>query len=317
MGIDKPDVRFVAHLDLPKSMEAYYQETGRAGRDGEPAEALLLYGLQDVVRMKDMMAQSDAPEQFKRQERTKLESLLGWCELTECRRRALLAYFGDDYPRPCGNCDVCLTPPQTWNATEAAQKLLSCIYRTGQRFGVGHLVDVLHGRDSEKIQQHQHQTLSTFGIGRDISEQQWRSLVRQLLIRGLLEVDVQGYGGLRLTEQSRPVLRGEISLALRVDTADTSSRDERVRTPRAALPAELEPLWQALRDCRKKLAEQQGIAPFMVFHDATLRLMAAEQPTTSAALLGISGVGQSKLANYGDAFLAVIREHAGQVVLER
>ena len=312
MGIDKPDVRFVAHLDLPKSMEAYYQETGRAGRDGEPAAALLLYGLQDVVRMKDMLAAGDGSEQFKRQERYKLDALLGWCEMTDCRRQALLAYFGDDYPQSCGNCDTCLTPPQTWDATEAAQKLLSCIYRTGQRFGLGHVIDVLHGKDTEKVQQHEHHLLSTFAIGRDIGEQQWRSLVRQLLIRGLLEVDVQGYGGLRLSELSRPVLRGETRLALRVDTADVGSRDERRPAAKIALPETLEPLWQALRECRKKIAEEQGIAPFMVFHDATLRLMALQQPTTQEELLGISGIGQSKLANYGDAFLAVINAHLGE-----
>jgi ATP-dependent DNA helicase RecQ len=313
MGIDKPDVRFVAHLDLPKSMEAYYQETGRAGRDGEPATAMLLYGLQDVVRMKDMMASSDAPEQFKRQERFKLDALLGWCELTECRRQALLAYFGDElffkeaYGDRCGNCDTCLQPPQTWDATEAAQKLLSCIYRSGQRFGAAHVVDILLGKTTEKIPQHSHQQLSTFGIGKALHEQQWRSLIRQLLIRGFLEIDVQGFGGLRLTEQCRPVLRGEVPLALRVDVAEVGSRDERVRAKQVEVPPECEALWQELRDCRKTIAEQQGIAPFMVFHDATLRLMATLQPITAHELLGISGVGQSKLANYGEAFLTVIR----------
>jgi ATP-dependent DNA helicase RecQ len=317
MGIDKPDVRFVAHLDLPKSMEAYYQETGRAGRDGEPATAMLLYGLQDVVRMKDMMASSDAPEQFKRQERFKLDALLGWCELTECRRQALLAYFGDElffkeaYGTRCGNCDTCLQPPQTWDATEAAQKLLSCIYRSGQRFGAAHIVDILLGKATDKVQQHGHQQLSTFGIGKAIHEQQWRSLIRQLLIRGFLEIDVQGFGGLRLTEQCRPVLRGEVPLALRVDVAEVGGRDERVRAKQVEVPPECEALWQELRDCRKAIAEKLSIAPFMVFHDATLRLMATLQPRNERELLGISGVGQTKLANYGDAFLAVIREYAG------
>jgi ATP-dependent DNA helicase RecQ len=314
MGIDKPDVRFVAHLDLPKSMEAYYQETGRAGRDGEPATAMLLYGLQDVVRMKDMLAASDAPEQFKRQERFKLDALLGWCELTECRRKALLAYFGDDYGHSCGNCDTCLQPPQTWDATEAAQKLLSCIYRSGQRFGAAHIVDILLGKATDKVRQFGHDQLSTFGIGKGLHEQQWRSLIRQLLIRGFLEMDLQGFGGLRLTEQCRPVLRGEVPLALRVDVAEVASRDERTRAKQVEVPPECEALWQELRDCRKRIAEQQSIAPFMVFHDATLRLMATLQPTTEGELLGISGVGQSKLANYGEAFLEVIRSHQGSGV---
>ncbi|MDX9874179.1 MAG: DNA helicase RecQ, partial [Spongiibacteraceae bacterium] len=312
MGIDKPDVRFVAHLDLPKSIEAYYQETGRAGRDGEPAATLMLYGLQDVMRMQEMLAAGDAPEAFKRQERLKLDTLLGWCETTDCRRQSLLAYFGEHMEQPCGNCDTCLMPPQTWDASEAAQKLLSCIYRSGQRFGAGHIIDVLRGRETDKVLQRGHQHLTTFGIGKELTDQQWRSLVRQLLTRGLLEMDVQGYGGLRLTERCRPVLRGEERLLLRVDTV-VSSRDERARAARAELPASLEPLWNALRDCRKQLAEEQGIAPFMVFHDATLREMALRRPRSLAAMLDISGIGQSKLNNYGAAFLKVIREFNDQV----
>jgi len=309
MGIDKPDVRFVAHLDLPKSMEAYYQETGRAGRDGEPATALLLYGLQDVVRMKDMLANSEASEQFKRLERHKLDTLLGWCELTDCRRSALLAYFGDNYDGRCGNCDTCLTPPKTWDATQAAQKLLSCVYRSGQRFGAGHVVDILLGKDNEKIRQYAHDKLTTYGIGKGLHEQQWRSLIRQLLIRGLLEIDVQGFGGLRLTELARPVLRSETTLALRIDTTETGAREQRSRNRLVEVEPELAPLWQALRDCRKKIAEEQGIPPFMVFHDATLRLMAVEQPTSLRDLLNISGVGQSKLDHYGAQFIAVIRAY--------
>ena len=313
MGIDKPDVRFVAHLDLPKSMEAYYQETGRAGRDGEPATALLLYGLQDVVRMKDMLASSDASEQFKRQENFKLESLLAWCETTDCRRKSLLDYFGDDqfdaiYGNSCGNCDICLAPPQTWDATQAAQKLLSCVYRSGQRFGAAHVVDILLGKHNEKVQQHGHEKLSTFGIGQGLGEQQWRSLIRQLLIRGFLEVDLQGFGGLRLTEASRPVLRGELPLALRVDTTESGAREQRSRNRQIEVEPELQPLWQALRECRKRIADELGIAPFMVFHDATLRLMAVEQPTNSTQMLGISGVGNSKLERFGYQFIEVITE---------
>jgi ATP-dependent DNA helicase RecQ len=314
MGIDKPDVRFVAHLDLPKSMEAYYQETGRAGRDGEPAAAMMLYGLQDVVHMQQMLAQSDASEQFKRLERHKLDALLGWCEITDCRRQALLGYFGDVLPRPCGNCDTCLQPPHTWDASEAAQKLLSCIYRSGQRFGAGHVIDVLRGQLTEKVEQHGHDKLSTFGIGKERNEKQWRSLIRQLLVRGLLEVDVQGFGALRLTDKCRPVLRGEEKLALRLDTIATE-RDDRARIGgRVDLSEDLQPLWKALRECRKRVAEEQGVAPYMVFHDATLRLMALHQPLTQNELLGISGVGQRKLENYGDIFLDVIRAfRAGEV----
>lgn len=308
MGIDKPDVRFVAHMDLPKSMEAYYQETGRAGRDGEPAAALMLYGLQDVMHMQQMLANSEAGEAFKRLERHKLDALLGWCEITDCRRQALLGYFGDTLPEPCGNCDTCLHPPHTWDATEAAQKLLSCVWRSGQRFGAGHVIDILRGQLTEKVSQYDHEKLTTFGIGKERNEKQWRSLTRQLLVRGLLEVDVQGYGALRLTDRCRSILRGEEKLALRLDTVATE-RDDRARIGgRVDLSEDLLPLWQALRDCRKQIAETQGIAPYLVFHDATLRLMALYQPLNASELLGISGVGERKLENYGDAFLNVIRE---------
>jgi ATP-dependent DNA helicase RecQ len=294
-------------MDLPKSMEAYYQETGRAGRDGEPAAAMMLYGLQDVVHMQQMLAQSDAGEQFKRLERYKLDALLGWCEITDCRRQALLGYFGDALPQPCGNCDTCLQPPHTWDASESAQKLLSCIYRSGQRFGAGHVIDVLRGQLTEKVEQYGHDKLSTFGIGKERSEKQWRSLIRQLLVRGLLEVDVQGFGALRLTEKCRSVLRGEEKLALRLDTVATE-RDDRARIGgRVDLAEDLQPLWKALRECRKRVAEEQGVAPYMVFHDATLRLMALYQPVNDNELLGISGVGQRKLDNYGTTFLQVIR----------
>ena len=219
MGIDKPDVRFVAHIDLPKSVEAYYQETGRAGRDGEPAEAWMVYGLQDVVRLRQLAEQSEADEAHKRIERGKLDGLLGWCEITTCRRRALLEYFGDELPQDCGNCDICLAPPRTWDGTIEAQKLLSCVYRTGQYFGAGHVIDVLRGKETPKVVQHRHQNVSTFGVGADRSATEWRSILRQLLVRGYLRSEVRRYGALRLTGTSRALLRGERDVQLREDVS--------------------------------------------------------------------------------------------------
>lgn len=311
MGIDKPDVRFVVHLDLPKSMEAYYQETGRAGRDGEPAEAWMIYGLQDVVRLGQMMDQSQAPEQQKRIERHKLDALLGWCEITECRRHGLLAYFDDHQSGSCGNCDVCLNPPDTWDATVAAQKLLSCIYRSGQRFGAGHVIDVLVGRSTPKVKQHQHDTLSTFGIGRDFSEQKWRSVIRQLLVQGFIKSDVEQFGALHLTEKSRPLLRSEMTLFLREDLPEPQLQSSRRASQRkTGLGADVSPsdraLWDALRDCRKELADEHNVPPYVIFHDATLMEMMQYRPTTVDELLNITGIGQAKLDRYGDEFLEVI-----------
>ena len=305
MGIDKPDVRFVVHMDLPSSMEAYYQETGRAGRDGEPAEAWMVYGLNDVVQRSQMVEQSAAVDQHKRNEKAKLNGLLGWCEHTGCRRQSLLAYFGENLAEPCSNCDTCLTPPKTWNATEAAQKLLSCVYRTGQRFGAGHVLDVLRGKESDRVFQLGHQALSTYGIGADLSQNQWRSIIRQLIVRGFLYSDAEQFGALKLTESSRPLLKGEIELRLREDISEPGPTK---KARRHAYISDAN-LWEALRACRKSLADQQGIAPFMVFHDATLIEMMEQQPTNESALLGISGVGESKLEKFGDAFLDVIRAH--------
>jgi ATP-dependent DNA helicase RecQ len=311
MGIDKPDVRFVAHLDLPKSIEAYYQETGRAGRDGQPAEAWMVYGLQDVVRLQQMQAESTGAEQFKRTERHKLDAMLGLCEVTSCRRKVLLNYFADEAPEHCGNCDNCQIPPQTWDASEAAQKVLSCIYRSGQRFGVVHIIDVLLGKETEKVLQHQHHQLSTFGIGGEISEAQWRSVIRQLVVRGLLRVDVEGYSALQLTDLCRPVLRGEQSLHLRKDeVVAASSKATKSSKKKLRVLPEQEQLWQALRECRKRLADEHNVPPYVIFHDASLHEMLETRPMSRLDMLTITGVGQSKLDKYGNDFIDVICTHA-------
>lgn len=310
MGIDKPDVRFVAHLDLPKSIEAYYQETGRAGRDGQAATAWMAYGLEDVIKLKQMMAGSDANENFKRTEQQKLNGMLGLAELTTCRRQTLIGYFGDTLPEPCGNCDNCLTPVQSWDGTDAARKALSCVYRTDQRFGVVHLINVLRGKLTDKITQMNHQHVSTFGIGQDLSEGQWRSVFRQLVARGYLNVNFD-YGQLFLSDSSRGILRGEESLMLRVDTMQTKSSMGNGGTKKSKQvdihDSDL-PLWDALRACRKHLANEQGIPPFMIFHDATLKDMLDNKPNSLASFGNISGVGQKKLDKYGAEFLAVLNE---------
>ena len=308
MGIDKPDVRFVAHVDLPKSMEAYYQETGRAGRDGEPAEAWMVYGLQDVVRLRQMVDQSEAGEEHKRIERAKLDALLGWCEVTACRRRALLAHFGDGLAEDCGNCDICLTPPKTWDGTEEAQKLLSCVYRTGQCFGAGHVIDVLRGKDTPKVQRYRHRKLSTFGIGADRSEAQWRSILRQLMVQGHLRAEAERYGALRLTAKSRPLLKGAERIRLRQDASARQSRKAASKPSQEVAPQD-HALWDALRALRRRLAEAAGVPPYVIFHDATLKEMARLRPSSPEALLTLHGVGQAKLDRYGAAFLETLQGH--------
>ncbi len=314
MGIDKPNVRFVAHLDLPKSMEGYYQETGRAGRDGLPANAWMAYGLGDVVSMRQMLLSGDAPEERKRVELQKLDALLGFCESTACRHQTILRYFGEEHPGDCGQCDNCLTPVDTWNATQAAQMALSCIYRTGQRFGVAHLIDVLLGKATPKVEQFHHQQLSTFGIGKELAQQQWSSVYRQLTAGGFIEVDIEGYGGLRLAEAARPVLRGEQEVWLRRDAEPakrTSSKAERGSRLREAFAgANEDPLWQALKSKRMELAREQGVPPYVIFHDSTLLEILNQRPQTLDAMGRISGIGQAKLSKYGDAFLQVMEDAA-------
>lgn len=310
MGIDKPDVRFVVHMDMPKSIEAYYQETGRAGRDGSPATALMLYGIDDVVKLKQMANSSEANEAFKRMEQQRLNALLGLCELVSCRRQVLLRYFGEQLAEPCGNCDNCVSPPQTWDATTEAQMALSCVYRSGQRFGVNHVIDILRGANTEKIRQFGHHNISTYSIGKSMSTNEWRLVFRQLIARGLLQVNSENFGALELTEESRPVLRGEKNLELRKDVNVDRKKEKVKRVARVLddIEEEDKKLWAALRHTRKQLADENGVPPYVIFHDATLSEMLVHRPKTPEELLRINGVGDQKLAKFGEVFLDLIRE---------
>jgi ATP-dependent DNA helicase RecQ len=306
MGIDKPDIRFVVHLDLPSSLEAFYQETGRAGRDSAPAETLLLYGMQDIVFRRHMIDSSASPPEIKRVEHGKLNSLLGVCETSSCRRQAILAHFGETMPDPCGNCDTCLAPAETWDATTACRKALSAILRTGQRFGIGHLVDILLGITTEKITRFEHDKLPTFGVGTELNRKAWSSVFRQLIVQGAIEVD-HDHGSLHVTEAARPILRGGEEMHFRRDQAATATTAAiRQKKDRAALPPAANALFEALRTERTKLAREQKIPAYVIFHDATLIAIATARPKTLAALAEIPGMGKTKLDRYGPTVLAAI-----------
>jgi ATP-dependent DNA helicase RecQ len=316
MGIDKPDVRFVAHLDLPKSLEGYYQETGRAGRDGERADVFMTYGLQDVVQVSRMLAEGGGDERHKRAERQRLEALLAYCETAGCRRQSLLSYFGETLEQPCGNCDTCLEPVDTFDGTVAAQKLLSTVVRTGQRFGAGHLIDVLVGNRTERVAKLRHDRLTTFGVGSDLDVHAWRSVTRQLLAGGQVRPDPEGFGGLVVGQGAAEILRGEREVVLRRDTHVSRRASGRSRSGRGQQVAVLggatevtdeeERLFQELRALRSALAKEASVPPYVVFHDKTLREMVAARPRSLGELSQVSGVGAAKLERYGERFLEAL-----------
>ncbi|MCA8931371.1 MAG: HRDC domain-containing protein, partial [Rhodospirillaceae bacterium] len=311
MGIDKPDVRFVAHIDLPGSLEAYYQETGRAGRDGLPAEALMLYGHEDVALRSRFIEESDAPEPRKRTERQKLDALLGLAETASCRRQALLSYFGD-HCEPCGNCDTCLAPPKLFDGTIAAQKALSCIYRTGERFGQAYVVDVLLGVQNERIAQFGHDRISTFGIGTEHDARLWGAILRQLIALSFVTVDLAGHGGLSIAPAGRDFLRTKPTLMLREPRPRRARQGKAARgAAPSAVPEADQTLFQLLRQKRLELARVQNVPPYVIFHDKTLMELAAARPASRADMANVPGVGEAKLDRYGPAFLSVIADHAG------
>jgi ATP-dependent DNA helicase RecQ len=309
MGIDKPDVRFVAHIDLPGSIEAYYQETGRAGRDGLPSDTLMLYGHEDIALRSRFIAESDAPDERKRMERQKLDALLGLAETAGCRRQVLLAYFGDDCP-PCNNCDTCAEPPKVFDGTIAAQKALSCIFRTGERFGQAYIVDVLLGAANDRIIQFGHDRVSTFGIGTEHDSRMWRAILRQLIALRFVDIDVSGHGGLSIAPAGRAFLRDKPTLMLREPTAPRARRSKSERSEaHASVPVADRDLFQALRSKRLELARAHNVPPYVIFHDKTLIELATARPASRAQMAGVPGIGEAKLDRYGPAFLAVIAEH--------
>jgi len=316
MGIDKPDVRFVAHLDLPKSLEGYYQETGRAGRDGLPADAWMIYGLGDVIQQRWMIEQSEASEEYKRIFTSKLDAILGLCEAADCRRVRILDYFGEA-SQPCGNCDNCLIPPEEWDGTEAARKLMSCILRcqqaSGFSFGAQQIIDILRGKSTQKVQQFGHDRLSTFGIGTDLDVAQWRSVLRQLVMLRLVRIDHERFNTLRLTEASREVLRGERKLRLRRPAKTVPKKPDRRLVDKSRVAADAadaaidEGVYETLRTWRRDVSKQHGVPAYTIFHDSTLRELSRVRPQTLDALRSISGIGATKLERYGEALLEMLR----------
>ncbi|MDZ7596934.1 MAG: DNA helicase RecQ [Desulfobacterales bacterium] len=310
LGIDRPDVRFVVHFDVPTSMEAYYQETGRAGRDGAPSDAWMLYSLADVVAVRQMLGRSEGEERFKLLQQRKLEAVLGYCETTACRRQVLLRYFGESRNEPCGNCGTCREAAETWDGTVAAQKALSAVYRTGQRFGAAYLVEVLLGKDNERIRRFGHHRIKTFGVGQELSAQEWRSVFRQLMAAGYLTVEMSERAGYRLAEKSRAVLKGEAEIRFRRDKKPPTAarpRGDKAAVGAATLEGPAAQLWEALRRLRLEIAQELELPAYVIFHDKTLREMAVSRPASREALLAISGVGESKADRYGERFLAAIQ----------
>ena len=314
MGIDKPNVRFVAHLDLPKSIEAYYQETGRAGRDGLPANAWMVYGLQDVIFQRQMLEAGQAADEQKQIERQKLEAMLGLCEITSCRRRALLSYFGEPEHPDCGNCDNCLEPAEVWDGTEVARKALSAVYRSGQQYGVNAVIEILRGEQSDRSRQRGHDQLSTWGIGRELDKTTWRSVFRQLVARGLLRVTPDNFGSLYLSESCRALLKGEETIELRRDVrpAKRFTKSSSSKRPEFNLTHADQGLWEALRNCRRDIADEKDVPPYVIFHDSTLLEMVSLKPTSAIQLRRINGIGDRKLEAYGPAFLKVISDHLAE-----